>query len=80
MTEAQPEEPVQPQAIPVPELAPAPKPNVVLMPPRKPKPKKIVKEVQKPVAKPVHEPAAPRTSAPPRASGNAAPRQRARMP
>ncbi len=52
MTEAHPEEEsVQPQAIPVPELTPAPKPNVVLMPPRKPKPKKIVKEVQKPVAK-----------------------------
>ena len=70
MTEAEPEEVEQPPVIPVPELAPAPKPNVVLMTPHKPKPKpkKIVKEVPKPVVKPTHEPPAPRTSAPPRAA------------
>ncbi len=70
MTEAEPEAVEQPQVIPVPELAPAPKPDVVLMPPPKPKPKpkKIVKEIPKPVVKPTHEPPAPRTSAPPRAA------------
>jgi protein TonB len=73
MTEAQPEEIEQPQTIPVPELPPVPKPNVVLMtPPKpKPKPKKIVKEVPKHVVKPVREPPAPRTSAPPRAAAAA---------
>jgi protein TonB len=72
MTEAQPEEVEQEQAIPVPELPAAPKPNVVLMPPRKPKPQKLVKETPKPVVKPVHQPPAPRTSAPPRAAATAA--------
>ena len=69
MTEAEPEDAEQPQTIPVPELPPVPKPNVVLMaPPKpKPKPKKFVKEVPKPVVKPdaraasaAHERAAPR--------------------
>jgi len=70
MTQAEPEAVEQQQVIPVPELAPSPKPNVVLMtPPKpKPKPKKIVKEEPKPVVKPTHEPPAPRTSAPPRAA------------
>jgi len=70
MTEAEPEVVEQQQVIPVPELAPAPKPDVVLMtPPKpKPKPKKIVKEEPNPVVKPTHEPPAPRTSAPPRAA------------
>jgi periplasmic protein TonB len=73
MTEAQPEEAEQKQTIPVPELLAAPKPNVVLMTPHKPKPtpKKIVKEVPKPVVKWMHEPPAPRTSAPPRAAATA---------
>jgi protein TonB len=73
MTEAQPEEVEQQQTIPMPELAPAPKPNVVLMTPHKPKPKpkKIEKEIPKPVVKREHEPPAPRTSAPPRASAAA---------
>jgi periplasmic protein TonB len=64
---------VLPQTVPVPELAPAPKPDVVLMTPHKPKPKpkKIVKEIPKPVVKREHEPPAPRTSAPPRASAAA---------
>lgn len=68
MTEADPDEAEQPETIPVPELPAAPKPNVVLMAPHKPKPKpkKIVKDVPKPVVKRVHEPPAPRTSAPPR--------------
>jgi periplasmic protein TonB len=67
MTEAQTEEAEQKQTVPVPELPAAPKPNIVLMTPHKPKPmpKKIVKEVPKPVVKRVHEPPAPRTSAPP---------------
>jgi periplasmic protein TonB len=60
--------PEQPQTIPVPELPPVPKPNVVLMTPPKPKPKKIVKEMPKPVVKPVRQPPAPRASAPPRAT------------
>jgi periplasmic protein TonB len=66
MTQADPEETEQPQAMAVPELPPAPKPAVVLTtPPKaKPKPRKIVKETLKPVAKRVHEPPAPRTSAP----------------
>ena len=74
MTEAEPEDAEQPQTIPVPELPPVPKPNVVLMaPPKpKPKPKKFVKEVPKPVVKRTREPPAPRTSAPPHAA--AAPR------
>jgi periplasmic protein TonB len=69
MTEAEPEEVEQPPTVLVPELPPAPKPNVVLMtPPKpKPKPKKIVKEAPKPVVKPTREPPAPRTSAPPHA-------------
>jgi periplasmic protein TonB len=73
MTEAQPEEVKPQQTVPVPELAPAPKPDVVLMTPHKPKlkPKKIVKEIPKPVVKREHEPPAPHTSAPPRASGAA---------
>ena len=71
MTEAQPEETEEPQTEPVPELPPLPKPNVVLMAPHKPKPKKIVKEIPKPVVKRVHEPRAPRTSAPPRAANAA---------
>jgi periplasmic protein TonB len=64
MRQAEPEEAQPPQAIPVPELPPAPKPNVVLTTPPKPKPKKIVKEVPKPVVKPAREPPALRTSAP----------------
>jgi len=58
------------QTMAVPELAPAPKPNMVLMTTPKPKPKSktIVKEVPKPVVKRVREPPAPRTSAPPRAA------------
>ena len=66
MRQAEPEEAEPPQTIPVPELPPAPKPNVVLTTPPKPKPKKIVKEVPKPVVKPAREPPAPRTSAPKR--------------
>ena len=68
MTEATPEEAEQPPVIPVPELPPAPKPDVVSDGRRhkpKPKPKKIEKEKPKPVVKRVHEPPAPRTSAPP---------------
>lgn len=70
MRQAEPEAVEQPRTIPVPELPPVPKPNVVLMtaPKPKPKPKKIVKEMPKPVVKPVHETPAPRTSAPPRAA------------
>jgi protein TonB len=68
MRQAEPEEAEQPQTIPVPELPPVPKPNVVLMTPPKPKPKKIVKEMPKPVVKPVRQPPAPRASAPPRAA------------
>jgi protein TonB len=68
MRQAEPEEAEQPQTIPVPELPPVPKPNVVLMTPPKPKPKKIVKEMPKPVVKPVRQPPAPRASAPPRAT------------
>ena len=64
MRQAEPEEAEPPQTIPVPELPPAPKPNVVLTTPPKPKPKKIVKEVPKPVVKPAREPPAPRTGAP----------------
>jgi periplasmic protein TonB len=73
MTEAQPEEVEPQQTVPVPELAPAPKPDVVLMTPHKPKPKpkKIVKDIPKRVVKREHEPSAPRTSAPPRASASA---------
>jgi protein TonB len=73
MTEAQPGEAEPKQTIPVPELPAAPKPNVVLMTPQKPKPtpKEIVKEVPKPVVKRMHEPPAPRTSAPPRAAATA---------
>src|SRR5208283_680956 len=61
MTKAAPEEAEQPQVIPVPELPPAPKPDVVLTTPPKPKP----------VVKRTHEPPAPRTSAPPRAAAAA---------
>jgi protein TonB len=70
MTRADPEEAEQPQAIPVPELPPAPKPVVVFRtPPKaKPKPKKIVKEMPKPVVKRTRESPAPRTSAPSRAA------------
>lgn len=70
MTQADPEEAEQPRTIPVPELPPVPKPNVVLMTPPKPipKPKKIVREMPKPVVKRVREPPTPRTSAPPRAA------------
>jgi periplasmic protein TonB len=64
MRQAETEVAEPPQTIPVPELPPAPKPNVVLTTPPKPKPKKIVKEVPKPVVKPAREPPAPRTSAP----------------
>jgi periplasmic protein TonB len=64
MRHAEPEEAEPPQTIPVPELPPMPKPNVVLTTPPKPKPKKIVKEVPKHVVKPVRETPAPRTSAP----------------
>jgi periplasmic protein TonB len=73
MTEAQPEEVEPQQTIPVPELAPAPKPDVVLITPHKPKPKpkKIEKEIPKSVVKREREPPAPRTSAPPRASAAA---------
>ena len=71
MTEAQPEEMVQPETIPVPELPSAPKPTVVLMPPHKLKPRKTVKVIPKPV-KPVHQPPAPHTSAPPRGATQAA--------
>jgi periplasmic protein TonB len=72
MTQADPEEVEEPQTIPVPELPPAAKPNVVLMTPHKPKPKpkKIVKEEPKPVVKPTHEPPAPRTSAAARAASS----------
>jgi periplasmic protein TonB len=74
MRQADPEEIEPPQAIPVPELPPVPKPNVVLMtPPKaKPKPKKIVKEMPKPVVKRTREPPAPRTSAPRAASASKA--------
>jgi periplasmic protein TonB len=64
MMQAKPEEAEPPQTIPVPELPPAPKPNVVLTTPPKPKPKKIVKEMPKPAVKRAREPPAPRTSAP----------------
>ena len=64
MRQAEPEEAEPPQTIPVPELPPAPKPNVVLTTPPKPKPKKIVKEMPKPAVKRAREPPAPRTSAP----------------
>jgi periplasmic protein TonB len=73
MRQAEREEAEPPQTIPVPELPAAPKPNVVLMPPHKPKPKpkKIVKEVPKPMVERRHAPPAPRTSAPPRAAAAA---------
>lgn len=70
MTQAEPEVAEQPQTIPVLELPPLPKPNVVLVTPPKPQPqrKKSVKDAPKPELKRVHEPQAPRTSAPPRAA------------
>ena len=64
LRQAEPEEAEPPQTIPVPELPPAPKPNVILTTPPKPKPKKIVKEMPKPAVKRAREPPAPRTSAP----------------
>jgi protein TonB len=64
MKQAEPEEAEPPQTIPVPELPPAPKPNVVLTTPPKPQPKKILKEMPKPAVKRAREAPAPRTSAP----------------
>jgi protein TonB len=64
MKQAEPEEAEPPQTIPVPELPPAPKPNVVLTTPPKPQPKKILKEMPKPAVKRARESPAPRTSAP----------------
>ncbi len=79
MTEATPEVVEEQQVIPVPELPSAAKPNVVLLAPRKPKPKpkKIVKEVPEKVVK--HDLLNPRTTAPKHSEARQGPKAASRQ-